>query len=163
MSYMDDELIRVEKYIAGLGITLKKSTNNDEIAEWSPHSITVNVNIHKTTTDLILTLLHELGHHLHYMHNGKPEIPDEVLLEPEETTKAQRKKIYEYEKPGIELMPTIAIELGLKIPMWKVYMQSTIDLWAYEYFCEEGDYPSQNQKNIKKKELTKIYKGKKYE
>lgn len=166
MSYLDLEIARIEKYVAGLGIKLIKHTKQAKGAEtqdlgaWSPHEIDIYINEHKTKIDLILTLLHELGHHIHYMHNERPEIPDEVMLPLASLTKTQRKKILDYERNGIALMPTIAIELNLKIPMWKVYMQSVMDTWMYEYLYEHGHYPNSKIKKAKKQELVKLYKGK---
>ena len=160
MSYLDKEIARVEKYIAGLGIKLNKlKLSKDSYASWSPNAIDIFVDEHKTKIDLILTLIHEIGHQLYFMHNEKPQIPEEVLLEDKEMTKAQRKKIFDYESAGISLMPTIAIELGLKIPLWKVYLQSELDLWVYEYFYLNGSYPIQKLRKLKKKELVKKYKG----
>lgn len=163
MSYLDDELIRIEKYIAGLGIKLRKLTspNTGSYACWSPNSIDVYTNEHKTKTELILTLVHEVSHQIHWQHNGRPDIPNENMLDEATLNKVQRKRILDYEKPGIELMPTIAIELGLKIPMYKVILASALDLWAYQMFYEVGRYPNKKEKKLKKKELTKLYKGKK--
>lgn len=147
MSYLDNELARIEKYIAGLGIKLIKRQKQDKGSEtsdfgsWSPGEINLFINEHKTVTDLIMTLLHECGHHLFYQHNDKPPIPDEILISHDKMTKAQRKKIYDYEKSGIELMPTIAIELGLKIPLYKIYAHSELDRWFYEVFYETGKFP----------------------
>lgn len=167
MSYLDNELARIEKYIAGLGIKLIKRQKQDKDSDtkdygsWSPGEIEIFPNEHKTKTDLIMTLLHEIGHHLYYQHNDKPEIPNEILIAYSIMTKAQRKKIYEYEKNGISLMPTIAIELGLKIPLYKIYLQSEFDIWQYEVFYETGEFPNAKERNLKIKELKKLYKGKK--
>lgn len=167
MSYLDKEISRMEKYIAGLGIKLNKKMRQAKDSQckdygaWSPHEIDLYVNEHASKTELILTLLHEIGHQIHYMHNDKPQIPDEVMLPLETLTKAQRKKILDYERPGIELMPTIAIELAIKIPMYKVYIQSELDVWMYEVLYETGSYPKDKIKKLKKQDLLSKYKGNK--
>lgn len=166
MSYLDSEIYRIERYIEGLGIKLVKYTKKNEegdFAQWAPNEIDIYVYTHKTKINLILTMLHEIGHQIHYMHNQRPEVPDEVMLPVETLTKAQRKKILDYERPGIQLMPTIAVELNLKIPMWKVYLQSELDLYMYETLYELGRYPTAKELKLKRQVLTKIYKGKKYE
>lgn len=168
MSYLDKEIARIEKYIAGLGIKLiklgkqHKNTETKDFGSWCPNYIEIFVNEHITKTDLILTLLHEASHQIYYAHN-KIEIPDEVMLPIASLTKAQRKKILDYERKGIELMPTLAVELNLKLPLWKIYAASELDLFCYEYFYEHGDYPSTKIKKEKKKVLVKKYKGNKYE
>lgn len=167
MSYLDNELARIEKYIAGLGISLKKRVQSESNAQkandatWSPNEIELFIHKNEKKTSIILTMLHEIGHQLYYMHNERPEIPDEVMLPTTRLTKAQRKKILDYERAGISLMPTIAIELNLKIPMWKVYAQTEFDIWIFEYFYEYGKYPLMKERNLKIKELKKLYKGKK--
>lgn len=167
MSYLDDELARLEKYIAGLGIKLIKRSKQEagsqsvDFGTWCPGEIELYFNEHSTKVELILTLLHEIGHQLYYMHNDKPAIPSEVLLPIETLTKAQRKKILDYEKSGIALMPIIAIELGLKIPLWKVYRQVELDTFMYEYFYEHGIYPTAKARKAEKLALNKLYKGKK--
>jgi hypothetical protein len=166
MSYLDKELARLEKYIEGLGITLIKRSKQDKDSEttnygtWSHNEIELFVNEHATKTEIILTLLHELGHQVYFKHHDQPPIPDEVMLPLSTLTKSQRKKILDYERNGIEYMPTIAIELGLKIPLFKVYLQSEYDIWQYEYLYEHGKYPGIKERKLKKKELTKKYKGK---
>lgn len=165
MSYLDSEIARIEKYIAGLGIKLIKRTKQAKDAEtkdygsWSINEIEIYTNEHKTKTDLILTLIHEISHQVFYAHN-KIEIPDEVLLPIATLTKAQRKRILDYEKAGIELMPTIAIELNLKLPLYKIYVASELDIWMYEHLHEHGKYPNSKTKKLKKQELVKKYKGK---
>lgn len=167
MSYLDDELARIEKYIAGLGIKLTKIYSDDKNAQtaddatWCPNEIELVIWKNDLKTNIIFTLLHEIGHQLYYMHHDRPEIPNEFMLEQSKMTKVQRKVILDYEKKGIEYMPTIAIELGLKIKMWRVYRQTHFDIWVFEYFYENGKFPTMKEKKLKKKELTKLYKGKK--
>lgn len=166
----DEEIKRILLYAKGLGIRIRIANYSwDDSGEWahSPVSeININKRVHTSKTELILTMLHEIGHHLHYIHNNKAEIPDTVLLELDykkqgkKVPKKERKKLYEYEASGISFMEIIATELGLTIPNWKVKKAMEFDTWVYEYYYNVGNYPNKDQLKTKNKELNLKYRGK---
>lgn len=111
-----------------------------------PLEIELYVNKAKSQTDLLLTLLHELGHYMDYK-RGNKQIPDAWLLEDQrmsdydpKLTKKQRKTIYLDEVKGIKLMPEIAKELDLKIPKYKIYANMWFDIWSYRYYYDTGNF-----------------------
>lgn len=171
MSIRDEELKRIRLYARGLGVKLTiKNYNWDDFGEWSnkpTHEININKRIHGSKTELIFTILHELGHVMYYAHNGNVDIPEAVLLESKRNKKdkpipkKERKKIYEYEKNGISYMEIIAKELDLKIPMWKVLVAQEFDIWVYEYYYENGDYPPTSLSKEMKKKIQNKHKGNK--
>lgn len=170
MSYLDNEIERIKKYCAGLGIKIRFINNVSPVgvATWAadPYEIDIFTKEHKSKTSLITSVLHELGHHFYYIHNNKPEIPDAYILDANRKlgdppiSKIERKKILDYERAGISYMATIATELRLKIPLWKIYVRMDHDVWVYEQYYENGDTPNIKLRKQKLKELTLKYKGK---
>lgn len=167
----DEEIARMVKYANGLGIRVRMISDDirtGNSATWSldPPTIEIFTKDNKSKTKLILTFLHELAHHIYWIHNGKPEIPEAYLTEDNREkdsppiSKSERKAIYDYERLGIQYMRTIAIELDLKIPMWKVDMAQEYDLWVYEYYYESGYFPKNKICLKMKRALLNKYKTK---
>jgi hypothetical protein len=170
----DEELSRMTSYANGLGIKVtfvrdqRRNKKSPDYAYWTsnPPEICIYVTKHNSKTQVILTFIHELAHHIYWIHNNKPEIPHAYVLEAERKKKdpfilkSERKKILEYERSGIDYMKTIAVELNLKIPLWKVEMAQEFDLWVYEYYYETGHFPVKNISDAKREEMKDKYQPK---
>lgn len=163
MAIRDSELKRVKKYAQALGIkvTFKKQGALDPEADWTLDgtSITVYLRPNQTKTQIILDLIHELGHHQEWVYRGrKTPIRLDTALSRETPTKAQRKEIYEDEIKGAGYQLLIYKEIGLTIPKWKVEVERDLSLASYRYFWLEGNYPTRAWLRVKRKELIKKYK-----
>jgi len=113
-------------------------------------------------TSLIMTLLHEAAH-LKYAIVNKYEFSDAFLMDIwkfEEDNKivpkTARRDIVKFELESLKLMPEIAQELNLRIPMYKVMMNMEQDSFVYKYFDWYGKFPTykieeENMKKLKEK------------
>lgn len=167
----DKEISRIIKYAEGLGlkVEIKAHKKNDPGATWDRENGTITVYQYKrqSKTDLILVLLHELGHQLDWIYNHDRQVDKviEAALDAEDARqegdpylpKEQRYLIYKDECAGIAFMPVIANELGLKIPLWKVEIEAELDKWSYAYYWENGHMPSPSECKEKRRELRANY------
>lgn len=168
----DEEIKRLKQYAKDLGckILIKSKSPYKTVAmyQMSPPTITIYQNRFDSKTYIILTLLHELGHHLDYLLTKKT-LSEAFSLEESRTLydpplpKKFRKQLYKEEISGIKLMPKIAEDVGLKLPKWKIILEMKLDIWIYKYYYKTGDFPTIKQANKKskelKKKLVKLYKS----
>jgi len=176
----DEELIRLTKYAQGMGIKVTFSSSNQETAsaDWTTDgsAITIYKNTNATKIEKILSLIHELGHHLHFVHekNREPDLKfDEALdtvesiakegLPLSEVSIGRRKKILDIEKAGTKYWEIIYKDTNLKFPIYKLYVAMDYDMYQYETYYELGRFPKQKENRIKLKELTLKYRDKKYD
>lgn len=164
MHYLKNELRRVEKYAEGLGIKIvyKKQRRSDPEAAWSVDGseITVYLRNRQSTTQIILDLIHELGHHIHWVYNNR-KIPLELdkALGKESHTKKDREKILYDEINGGQYHLIIYNELGLKIPKWKVEVERDLAIESYKYYYKNNEEIPRKLVKEKRIELIKKYKG----
>lgn len=168
----DDEFKRLIKYAQGLGIKVTLFNESaDESAYWllDGTEIVINTKYQNSKTELLLSFIHELGHHLWYVHerDRKPDLKFEEAIHRENhgttpPTKKQRKRIYEIEKAGTSYWYAIYKEINLKFPLWKLYATMDFDVWMYEIYYKRGKFPTAEEKRSKKIELKKKHKGEKY-
>ena len=171
----DKEIDRLIHYAKGLGTRVVFSKkNNGDAAEWNLDGteITIFTNSQDSKTDTILSLIHEIGHHVWFIHekNRKPDLKFEEaisiqnLVETEDrnrpTPKKMRKKIYEVELASAQWWETIYKETDMKFPIWKLHAQKEFDIWIYEYFYNTGNFPTISQKTNKWRIIREKYKGK---
>lgn len=164
MGIRQKELKRVEKYAQGLGIkiTYKKQGPKDPEADWAldGSEITVYLRNRQSTTQIILDIIHELGHHMFWVYKNRTiPISLDQALGKEKPTKKEREAIYQDELNGAAYHLLIYKELGLKIPQWKVEVERDLSLEMYKFFYKTGDFPKTKWKKEKKKELVNKYKG----
>ena len=163
MNIRDDEIKRLIFYAKALGVKITiRDYNSPNAGEWAHDPISVisiNKKLHNNKTQLILTILHELAHAKFFILNKKP-VPEAFILEAERASRADpqvpksdRKKMMEYEVNGLELMPDIARDIGLKIKMNKILLTKELDQWTYIYYYEYGNFPTALERKAKKKEL----------
>lgn len=160
----DDEIKRLVLYLKACNV---KVTIRDyafdhmgEVTGDFPVRININKHRHTSKTELVLTLLHEACH-IKYssLH------PDNTFngLETEENgdfkpaTKKQRYENYEFEHDSLQLMPELALELGITIPVSKIEMQRDLDIWEHWQFYVNNRYPNKQEHCIQKKKLKVKY------
>lgn len=171
MGIRDLEFQRLLLYAKGLGlkVTVFNRKNPNAIAEWTLDGTEIKIYIPSkmSKTELILTLVHELGHHLNFVHDRQRKHSNklEKAWERENNKKkdtilpeATRKLIYEDEAAGITWWDAIIKEVNIKISPWKIQLQKEYDLWVYEYLWKNGDYPAYRVRRAKFKELKKKWK-----
>jgi len=170
MGIRDEEIARLYKYAEGLGLRVivkpyrrgdPGATYDDEdqeivLYQWSGQS----------KTRIIMNFLHELGHHMDWVHNLRRMPGNEVLIKAIDrewtrtrrtdpvVPKSHRKLIYEMECRGIAYMNVIAKELGIKIPEWKIRAEQEYDRWVYYRYYQSGNIPADKEAKAK---FTAIY------
>lgn len=158
MGIRNEELKRIEKYAEGLGIkiTYKKQKHLDPEADWAidGSEITVYLRNRQSTTQIILDIIHELGHHHCWVYNNrKTPISLDNALGRDKHNKKDRLAILKDEENGAEYHLMIYKELGLKIPQWKVELERDLSLEIYRYYAKHNDWPTVSWRKKKKKEL----------
>ena len=169
MHYLRKEFNRLVKYAEGLGIkvTCIKATSSDgNAAEWSTDGsqITIYKADTKPPLKLVLNMLHELSHHMAWIHNGrKGDLKTDKILNKEdaglELTELQRKHLYEMEKSDYEYQLLIHHEVGSKIPLWRLKAEIELDEWIYKYYWKNNKWPLMKDQTVKRKELLNKHKG----
>ena len=169
---VDKDLQKLKNYAKSLGLKVKfvKHKRDNPAAWWCPDTkaITVSHRPYRPKVDVVLILLHELGHQLDYVYHKPTKLEDEAHSQDwlrksnkdKPIAKKYRKAIYESECRGIAFMDTIAKELNLSIPMWRVYCDQEWDRWNYKYYYIHGKYATKREMLAKAKELRKYYRSK---
>lgn len=171
MNIRDDEIKRLIQYAKSLGLTVawKEHKRGDPGATWLqtdnvPVGIEMFVYKGQSKISIILTLLHELAHHLEFVYNGRKDSPEliEALYQADNkhtvVSKAQRKLIFETEKAACPYRELIANELGLKIPMYKLKADIDLDIWIYKHYYLTGKLPTNNEIALQKRLFYTYYK-----
>lgn len=176
MGIRDEEIKRLERYAQGLGtkVTYKDYKRGDAGAEWVIHEdntteLIVYIWPRQSKVRTILNLIHELGHHLAWIHNNRKEDPatlDAFYREGERSrkdptlVKRKRKLIYESEKNDAEYRDIIWHEVGIKIPKWRLEHDKELDIWGYLQYYKTGEHPNITETHSKGLELKKEMLGK---
>lgn len=169
----DEEIRRLKKYAEGLGAKIieKPSYKGCGGGDWDcdTRTITYYTDKHQSKTDIILNLLHELGHHLDWIYKGK-KISKKVLKACEvfyegvvfgskaHVSREYRKIIYEEERDGIFYMDIIWKECGLKLPLWKVKLRQYLDLLDYNRAYLDGRFTTAKEYRAIRKEAIPRFK-----
>ncbi len=140
-----EELRRLCRYAEGLGTRVRfapRKKGHNAYAEWELFTdnttlITIYTYPGVSRLSLVLSLIHELGHHRDFIagnrrDTGEPS-GDEVNL-----TREQRKQIYDYELRGMKYWKQIYHDTDCRFPIWRLFMQMEIDIEAYHYYCIHG-------------------------
>lgn len=166
MSIRDEEISRIRKYTEAIGVKLvmRNKSNKFAAAEWhlDGSQITIYIAKPENKTQTVLSLLHEIGHHMDWVHHknreedlkitevyGRVDFGNKKHI----TTKSDRKVVYDLEKAGTEYWDMIVKDLDIKIPTWRIEQQKQFDLWQYEYYYENGYFPNRGLRREKMKEL----------
>lgn len=168
----DEEIKRLIKYAEGLGLRVVFSkSRSDDAAAWTTDGseITIYSKNQGSKTEMVLSLVHELGHQLWYIHekNRKPDLKFEQALDrqnlyevdihPTPPSKALRERIYKIEEASTHYWEVIYKDTGLKFPLWKLKLAMELDLWMYGEYVKTGHFPKRKEKKNKKKELKLKY------
>lgn len=176
MPIRDDEINRLVKYAEGLGVKVKFffTVNPLADAEWTLDGTEIRIyrKKHQSKTDIILSLVHEIGHHIWFIHkkDRQPDLKFEEALDRQNlfdtdltatpAPKKFRKKILDTEKDATVWWDIIYKDTNLKIPKWKLDVAKKFDIWAYEVYYKTGFFPNKKEKKMKHKELTMEFKNK---
>jgi hypothetical protein len=149
----DEEIKRLILYAKCLGIKVtiyqRKSKDGNEAA-WTMDGKSIDLWVSPTTskTDIVLSLIHELGHHLVWVHDKNRQHPKNLDKAIDKTTNGenltanQRYLLYLDEVDGTAYWDVIIKEVNIKIPKWRVEAQKKIDLWMYDWFWRKGVWPN---------------------
>jgi hypothetical protein len=169
----DDEIVRLVKYAEALGVKVSYvAGRSDACADWvvDGSEIRIYTSRMKAKTDTILALIHELGHHLWFIHK-KERQPDLKFNEAldlvnlyADTTKTavpkrHRKKIYAIELEGAAFWDVIVKDTNIKLAKWKIDLAKEFDMWQYQVYYETGKFPVRRVRRMYVKLLTKKYRG----
>lgn len=156
----DEELKRLIKYAQGLGIRVvfKPRNGSQDEASWSLDNTEIEIFTTKRTSklDMILSLVHELGHAQHNIHEKDRQVDkklektidhiDELDAQGEIPAKSKRKILLEDEIAGTLYWESIYKETNLKFPKWRLQAQMEIDIAMYEVYYEEALFPRGKRK-----------------
>lgn len=156
MNAKDRDLKKLKNYIKGLGLKLfiKPYSRYTGAAEYVSGKAIIIFDKKTTKTDTILTLLHELGHHLDWLaqKNSKEIIIalDYLSKGPmqgkrEDIPKKYRKVILQTERDGVKYMTKIHKLLNLEISIEEVIIQQYFDLFDYQFLYKYGRFPKCNE------------------
>lgn len=163
----DKEIERLVKYANAMGtkVVFSNAPRPGDNAEWyiDNSQITIYTKKNLSKTDTILSLVHEIGHVLDFIHeNDRVEDKNlEKALDAQDRNDAKRKhlkKILDVERRATQYWHTIYKETDLKIPLWKVDLSIEFDVWQYEYLYENGKWPNKKVRAKKRTALTVKYK-----
>lgn len=172
MSLMQNELNRAIKYAEGLGVKVafKPYKKGCPDADWATDGSEINLYVSKrdSITSTILSLIHELAHHMSFVYEGRKQNVAldsalgtlENLPKGEVLSKSKRKIIYDMEKHDSQYQLVIYKELNLNIPEWKVILQRELGNWAYRYYYINGVDAKRKQVKEKYKQLLTKYRSK---
>lgn len=174
MGIRDEEIKRLTYYAKGLGVKviIWNKGRKGAAAEWALDGSQIEVYAKPGTskTEIILSLIHELGHHVWFIHEKKrqPDLKFEEAIERENLVeengetpapKHLRKKIYDVEKASTEWWMSIFKETDIKLPEWKLHAAMEFDMWMYEQYLETGFFPKRAARRIKHREIQSKHRG----
>lgn len=166
MNVRDRELERLEAYAKSLGIKVtyrKSKKEHSNAAEFyiDGSGIIVYTWPGLSKTRMILNLLHEAAHAVHWVHSKKKTNKDLVKAlvresnrsKGESLSEADRKLIYEDEHIATHYWDQIIKLVDIKINPMVVLIRKKLDIFQYRYYYETGEFPTQKQVLLKKKEF----------
>lgn len=179
MSRRDEEIKRLINYAKGHGLRVTMSTRTPDPATgdayWTLDGTQMVVNTHKRQSkiNIVLSLVHELGHHLWFIHekNRQPDLKFENAIARTDKGyetgrppgKRYRKKILNVEIAGTLWWDTICKDTDIRIPKWRLDLQKEFDIWQYQVWYETGKDATRSERINKFKELKSKWKAVIYE
>lgn len=168
----DAEIVRLTKYAQGMGlkVTFSNAKSSSSSADWNLDGteITIYARQQDSKTSTILSMVHEIAHHLWFIHekNRKPDLKFEEAIDFEyfngdkkPIAKRLRKRIYDMESASTAYWDAIYKETDLGVPKWKLYATMEFDIWMYEIYYKEGHFPGYKRRLQKVKETNAKHKG----
>lgn len=163
MHLYEKELKRCLKFCEGLGLKVKfiKGTGADYWGAYmEPDRSTqgvIEIVKARSVTHQIITLLHEIGHHIDftqtkwmpeaYSHLDDPAAPEWA-----------RNAIYNAEERAVTNGEKVYWTLMLRIPYWKVKRELDRDLYVYRTWQQSGVFPKLSDQDTFRKKWDKKYK-----
>lgn len=161
MGWQDRDLHKLTFYAHkhGLKVYIRPYTRFTGQAEYcSGVSITLFNTKYTSKTSMILSLLHEFGHHLDWLNTKRNDrVLNEALIilnkgrmsgKRSDLNKKHRAKILQIEKAGIKYMSRIYKTLKLEIPYYKVKHQEELDLFDYKCLYHKGRFSKSREYDI---------------
>jgi len=171
MSAREKEIQRLISYAHGLGVKVYLKpipfrAKNHDAGTWSTDGSEIEIfyKPSQSKTTIILSLIHELGHHLWFVYKKRrmPDLSFNKALEMDSrsgvTPKSARKKILAVERESTKFWEVIITDTNIKIPKWRIQMAISYDTWQYEHYYEHGNFPGRVLREAKAKELKKLFK-----
>lgn len=164
MSVLGEELKRVIKFAEGLGLKVKFLTSDykdyhglySHPDRYEKGWIEVCRNKRTSKTFQIMTLLHEIGHHIDFTENRMvSECYAYLDAEAGKAPEWARKAIFNSEQRAVQYGEKLYWTLMLKIPFWKVKLEFARDLFVYRTFMKTAEFPTEKQITEFKKRWTK--------
>lgn len=138
------EMERLIKYAEGMGARVQIRPYRHKshgLAAWElfeDNSVKITIYRKKKASDLdvVLSLIHELGHHRDYITLHRRDIgePDAGVG----LTREQRKQVYDYELRGMRYWKQIYHDCDCRFPIWRLFMQMELDIAAYYHYLIHG-------------------------
>jgi len=165
----DEEISRLTKYAQALGVTVKIINDRNEDSAYvtlDGTELAINKHCNKTKIQFVLSLIHELGHVLYFIHekDRTNDITYERAIERETLHEAKksntppkhlREKILNFERASAEWWDTIYKETQCRFPYWKLELARKFDIWQYQVYYKTGKFPKRKDRNIKYKQFKK--------
>jgi len=169
-----EEIKRLEQYAKGLGVNIhyrrhkRGDTDGAHITVLNSYTseMVVFYDSRTTKTELILKMIHELGHHLSWVYRGRQDsqaLIDALIAESYKKAdqppipKPQRKLIYEMEKYDTKYWEFIITELGIKIKKNVLELERQLDIWVYRQYYLRGEFPNLKEVDVKRRQLAEKY------
>lgn len=162
----DLELERLIKYAQGLDVKVlfKTATATSDAAEWTLDGTEIRIykKASSSKMDIILALIHELGHCLWWIHekSRKPDLKFEEAIDIQNliaqdltknvTPKKYRKTILDREIAGTNYWEVIYKDTNMKFPKWRLFAEKEIDIWIYQVYCDTGRFPKSKERREKR-------------
>lgn len=161
LSVRKREMQRLILYAKGMGLKVyvrPYKAGSFKAAEWALDGteLWLYVRPKESKVSLIISLIHELGHHKDFIHRGRridKSFYAIVDKKDSDKTPSERKMEYDTEMRGTRYWREIYHESGCSFSIWKLYAQMEIDMWHYEHFFKTGRDPSTLQARAKRKEV----------
>lgn len=159
----EKELNRLISYAEGLGLIViwkgvKELETPAQLVFTEPPTIELKKYKRVSYKQLILDMLHELGHYHDWINNGR-RTPSEVFAKNHsELTKSEREIVYKDEKKATLIATSLAKHLDLKYPKLElVRANSAYDRWYYKRFYITGKEPSPKDRIEKYNKIKQKY------
>lgn len=155
------QLGRLINYAKGIGLNVffRDYYKNGPAAEWTldGKEIIIYVRKNQPKIQIIMCLIHELGHHLDYVRNKYSKYDHRLSNALDKTDKKSRAIVFQNEKNGMKFWKTIYEETNLTFPIRRLELEMRYDYLIYEYWYETGQDPTTKLLKKFKKMLRKEF------
>lgn len=157
-----EQIGRLVSYAKGLGLSVFFREAKREIkaaAEWTLDGTELIIYQHKRQTKIqtILCLIHELAHHIDFIHRKDRSYDHKFAEALDKTDKKSRKLVYDNELAGTKWWETVYKETNLTFPIRRMHLEKEYDMFYYETFWKTGKYPTIKEAKAFRKTLRQKY------